>query len=68
METVYWHEPTQKHVKLKTFRGNNNLNTFIECNEQGETILCKRNWSARPQEEQCYLIRGFNNLVTDNII
>ncbi len=68
METVYWHEPTKTYVKLKTFRGNNKLNTFIECNEQGETTLCKRSWSAKPQESQCCLIRGFSNLVTDKII
>jgi len=62
MRNVYWHEPTKTHVVLKTFRGDNKLNTFVECDLQGNPIKCKRNWSAKPQDEQEYLIRGFSNL------
>jgi len=61
---VYWHSPTERHVKIKTWRGEKSLNTFIECNHNGEPIKEKRCWSSAPEEEQRYLIRGMNNLIS----
>lgn len=62
MRNVYWHEPTKKLVVLKTFIGENKLNTFIECDLNGNPIKCKRGWSEKPSVEQEFLIRGYSNL------
>lgn len=51
---------TDNFYKLKTDR-ENNINTFIECDNLGNTIIKKRCWSTQPQE-QVVIITGFDKL------
>lgn len=51
---------TDKCYKLKKLR-ENNINTFIECDYLGNTIIKKRCWSTQPQE-QVVIITGFDKL------
>ena len=51
---------TDNFYKLKTAR-ENNINTFIECDNLGNTIIKKRCWSTQPQE-QVVIITGFDKL------
>lgn len=51
---------TENYYKLKQVR-EHNINTFIECDNLGNTIIKKRCWSTQPQE-QVVIITGFDKL------
>lgn len=54
------HRPSGELLRLVRIR-KSNVNTFIQVDINGNPIIKKRSWSARPQE-QLRLIKGFKNI------